>query len=280
VSKRSSPLSAKAVENKTPLPLTVCTGDQAAALFAHGEIQPDTVYLNIGTGAFLQCLVPNMDAPSSRPAAVARASGLLRSIAWQDSAAAIQLTVMEGTVNGAGSALDWAQERLSLDAHDVVRTLTAAQVRPLHPPVFINGVSGVGSPYWLPQLESHWLDDGVVHTELERLAAVVESIAFLICTNLDAMRAAGARHRRVLASGGLSACDYLCYCVAALSRMEIVRTNLQETTATGLAFLTAGKPHDWQPLANVTTFKSVADSSLRDRHHQWQGFMAQRKPCD
>jgi glycerol kinase len=264
-------------ENTARLALTVCTGDQAAALFAHGEIRQDTVYLNMGTGAFLQCLAPDADISSSGVAGRARADALLRSIAWQDPYAAVQLTVMEGTVNGAGSALDWVDEKLSLDAHAVTRALTIAQVQPLHPPTFINGVSGVGSPYWRPQVESRWLDDGVAHTELEKLVAVVESIAFLICANLDAMRAAGARPRRVLASGGLSACDYLCYCVASISPMEVARTSLQETTATGLAFLATGQPRDWQPLSDVTTFKSVAGAALRGRYHQWQRFMAQQK---
>jgi len=268
---------AQAQASTTRVPLAVCTGDQAAALFAHGEIRRDTVYLNIGTGAFLQCLAPNSDPASSASAATAGAGRLLRSIAWQDSVAAIQLTVMEGTVNGAGSALDWAEERLSLDAHGVTRTLTAAQVQPLHPPVFINGVSGVGSPYWLPQLESRWLDDGAAHTELERLVAIVESIAFLICANLDAMRLAGAHSRKVLASGGLSACDYLCECVSSLSRMEISRTNLQETTATGLAFLTAGEPHGWQPCGDTTIFEPGSAAELAERYHRWQRFMVQHK---
>ena len=36
------------------VPLNIVTGDQSAALFAYGEPQLDAVYINLGTGAFLQ----------------------------------------------------------------------------------------------------------------------------------------------------------------------------------------------------------------------------------
>lgn len=35
------------------IPLRLVNGDQATAMYAYGELQPDTAYLNIGTGAFL-----------------------------------------------------------------------------------------------------------------------------------------------------------------------------------------------------------------------------------
>src|SRR5688572_27322185 len=46
-----------AIENRE-IPLRVCTGDQAAAVFAFGAPRTDTAYINIGTGAFVQCPVP------------------------------------------------------------------------------------------------------------------------------------------------------------------------------------------------------------------------------
>ncbi len=36
------------------VPLTVCTGDQSAALFAQGTPRPGTAWINAGTGAFVQ----------------------------------------------------------------------------------------------------------------------------------------------------------------------------------------------------------------------------------
>ena len=249
----------------TRTPLTVCTGDQAAALFAHGKLRMGTAYLNIGTGAFLQCVLPE----TSREIAP-----LLQSIAWWGVADDSRLTVMEGTINGAGSAIDWVDDRLSLDAHAVTRTLTAAQVQVLHPPIFINGVSGVGSPYWLPRLESRWLDDGIDHGELEQLVAVIESIAFLICANLEAMRSKGADLQQVLASGGLSASDYLCHCIAALGQIEVIRTGQPEMTAAGLAFLTAGEPESWHPPPQITVFKPSLDGFLQKRRAAWAAVMA------
>ena len=116
------------------VPLEFVTGDQSAALFAFGNPAPNTLFVNLGTGAFLQRLAP----------AVATRSGLLRSIAVDDGARAVY--TQEGTVNGAGAALTWyAADRgiADIESHlaewlDSVRT----------PPFFVNGVSGLGSPWW------------------------------------------------------------------------------------------------------------------------------------
>ena len=35
-------------------PLTVMTGDQSAVLYAYGQPDTDTVYINMGTGVFIQ----------------------------------------------------------------------------------------------------------------------------------------------------------------------------------------------------------------------------------
>lgn len=78
------------------IPLTVMTGDQGAALFGEGRPRADRVYINIGTGAFVQRLI------GRRPV---EQGPLLLSTVLQDGHDTVE--VLEGTVNGAGAALDW-----------------------------------------------------------------------------------------------------------------------------------------------------------------------------
>jgi len=235
------------------VPLVVCTGDQSAMPFAHGRPDADTIYLNLGTGAFAQRLTTSSETPT----------GLLASVLWLEAGDARRIaTTIEGTVNGAASAIDWLNERVGIDTHRAALALTRASAAGTNPPLFLNGISGVGSPYWRPQFESRFIGEG---DATERLIAVVESIAFLTCVNIERMGPS----TRILASGGLAASDYLCDCIATLSGIPVDRTSLQESTATGLAYLIAGEPTDWQPEAKLGRFAPNEDPALRQRFDLW-----------
>ncbi len=247
------------------VPLVVCTGDQSAVPFAHGLPDGNTLYLNLGTGAFLQCLVTG---PHDE------ATPLLRSVlSWDEDGARYSL---EGTVNGAGSALDWLDNQTGLDDHRAAHSLTREMVAELSVPVFLNGVSGVGSPFWMPHLESRFLDKGSAD-DLAKVTAVVESIAFLIAANVTEMRALETRLTRIMAGGGLAQSDYLCAIVADLTGLVVERSSLREATATGLAFLVAGMPATWSPAAEFARFAPTRNPSLQKRHSRWQNAMQESK---
>ncbi len=107
-----------------PIALRALTGDQSAIPFAFGTPDPMTVYINLGTGAFIQRPL------AARPEA---AAPLLASVLIADAERA--LYSLEGTVNGAGAAIEsfaadtglpeaqqWQQlEALSEDAVATVR---------------------------------------------------------------------------------------------------------------------------------------------------------------
>ena len=243
------------------VPLVICTGDQSAVPFAHGQPDGHSLYLNIGTGAFLQC-------PVTREPG--RATTLLRSVlSWDSSGARYSL---EGTVNGAGSALSWLDAQTGLDNHRAALSLTRELAADLAIPVFLNGVSGVGSPYFIPQLQSRFLDDAPAD-DLAKVAAVVESIAFLVAANATEMRELEPGLDRIVAGGGLSQSDYLCGCIADLTGLVVERSSLREATATGLAFLVAGSPDSWSPVVEIERFVPEAHATLVRRHDRWQQAM-------
>lgn len=240
------------------IPLVVCTGDQAAMPFATGELDAGTLYLNMGTGAFLQ---------RCRQAGEPDEPRLLRSVMWSEGEQVVE--AQEGTVNGAGSAMDWLTAQAGIDAHRAARAFAWDRCQKVVPPLFVNGISGVGSPYWLPQLESQFVGDAA--DESGQVMAVLESIAFLICANLELLRGGGLR--RVLASGGLAASDYLCACVASLGSVTVERSTLREATATGLAFLVLGRPRSWRPVLETQSFTPRAGGALADRYARWRELM-------
>ena len=120
------------------IPLTCVTGDQAAVPWAAGPPATDTVYLNLGTGAFLQR--PLHKSPPS-------AGDLLLSPL---PTARVPALALEGTVNGAAAALTWAA--IELFPHDRPPSLQDWEPAAASAPYFINAVSGLGSPDWIPDL--------------------------------------------------------------------------------------------------------------------------------
>ena len=206
-----------------PIVLRAVTGDQSAIPFAFGAPDTACVYINLGTGAFLQ-----------RPLSVRPidAAPLLASVLLADRDSA--LYSLEGTVNGAGAAVS----RFAADEGVPERWLWQ-QLEHLPPggalPIYVNGIGGLGSPFWRAQQRSYFIGEG---STLERFAAVLESIGFLIAINFDRMVARGGALSRVIASGGLSRSDWLCRRLAALLGAPVQR-GAQEATVLGLAALAA-----------------------------------------
>lgn len=237
------------------VPLLACTGDQAAVPFANGALDDECIYVNLGTGAFAL-------APLS--AETAQAAPLLRSVLY--SSATQVMFALEGTVNGAGSALQWLGERSGLDVQRGVMALQRAQLPPTIP-LFINGIGGIGSPYWLPQVESHFVwDEPAAAEEIAQLAAVVESIAFLLTANIQLMRERQPRLTRLMLGGGLGACTYLCQCLADLNNLAVTRLGERELTARGLAYLVANQPVHWPANAQTTVFQPQSYAALLNRY--------------
>jgi len=232
------------------IPLQVVTGDQSAVPFCLGEPCRNTVYVNLGTGAFLQRPVASGSTPPS---------GILASVILDDGRASIE--VFEGTINGAGSALN----RYAVPGSEDRLFQTS------EPPLFLNGVSGLGSPWWKPQFRSRFTEDG---SPAACRDAVAESILFLIRANLETMFQNGEPPQRIVATGGLSGSDELVNRLAGLCSLPVHRLDDLEATAAGVGFLVAGRPSSWSS-SKVTLFDPVRDSALSDRYHRWLDAMKQ-----
>jgi glycerol kinase len=238
-------------------PLTVCTGDQSAALFAAGSPAPGTVVVNAGTGVFLQQAV----------SAAANPGKLLAGLAWHGVATTVH--TLEGSVNGGGAALTQVARQEGIAERDMLDRLPEALDENREPPLFLNGVGGLGSPFWRPRFGTRFVGRGDPGT---RLAAVVESIAFLVRINLEAMNAVGAPVRRIVLTGGLARLDGFARRLAILGGVPVERPVTTEATARGLAWLVAGRPSAWR-VATGQRDEPGEDAALERRYRRWRRAM-------
>jgi glycerol kinase len=239
------------------LPLRLISGDQSTAAFAHGELRAEAGYLNVGTGAFVFRAAE--DAPPG--------SRLLRSVVhWADA----PQYVVEGTVNGAGSALaTFAQTQGIADVGAALEAAWQDENDVGFDLVFLNGVGGLGSPDWRSDFHSRFVGDGRPE---QQLVAVAESIVFLVDRNLAGLRTLGTPCMHVLATGGISRSDRFCQALADLAGLPVRRPAHCEATARGAAFLLAGRSADWAALAQQA-FAPHPAPALHARHRHWQDVM-------
>jgi len=247
------------------IPLTIVTGDQSAAMYAYGDLQYETAYVNVGTGAFI-----------SRPSgnSIIHARRLLTSVIYSDSQKS--QFVLEGTVNGAGSAIDWLQQQQSVE--DLWEKLPLWLQQEINPPLFLNGVSGLAAPYWVPDFTTELLDG---HSPAASYVAVIESIVFLLYAKLQEMLKFATPPQQLQISGGLAGLDGLCQRLADLCRLPVYRPDECEATARGTAYLLANCPPHWPDNGPGNWFTPATTNTVLDRRFlHWEQAMLQRMRKD
>lgn len=241
------------------IPLTAVNGDQSAAVFAFGWPDEDSAYVNIGTSAFVQ------RALTRDPGYVPRQ---LTGIILDDGNTTVY--TVEGNVNGAGAALEWLRREPGMEELDaqLPQWLAAAG----DPPLFLNGIAGLGGPFWKPDFDSRFVGAG---EPWQMAVAVIESVAFLLQANLDEMSRHVPPAARMRVSGGVSQIDGLCSRLAALSGMPVHRREDAEATARGIAYLAAGRPQSWDHTVQEQVFAATGDAGIRARYRRWRALMAE-----
>jgi len=241
------------------IPITAVNGDQTSALYSLGNTKQNNAIINIGTGAFV--LLTTGKKAVHHPALL---TGLSNSTENHSE------YIIEGTVNGAGSALDWAADQW--DIPDIANNLSGWLLREESPLLFINTIRGLGSPFWQKGPPSHIVGTG---EPWQKAVAVAESILFLLQINLQAMLRAGCTVDRIQVSGGLSRLDGLCRRLADLTQRPVYRPAETEATARGIAWLASGCSEHWQKHIRGRTFKPKADDSLSKRYERFCSIIQQ-----
>ncbi len=243
----------------TRTPIRAVGGDQNAALLGamNGKIDTTTALINLGSGAFVLQPLPSLQ----------HSSRLLTSITCS-SAGTIRYC-REATVNGAGNALNWLAQQDLFTQQPWRSHVSAWLDQSLHDEtmetLFINTVGGLGSPWWSAKIPPHFIN-ATQAGKRELCVAVIESIIFLLQENLDMMSKAHPIQRCIL-SGGLAEIDALCQKIANLSQLPVQQLRDKESTARGIAWLSASSP-PWCD-TKQKTFYPAKEPGLRRRYRQF-----------
>jgi glycerol kinase len=229
------------------LRLGAITGDQQAATLGLGCRRPGDVAINYGTGAFVLELTGSRleNVPGLLTTLVASWRGVRSLEEGGDTPRAAAIYATEGTVNAAGTAIEWAQRRLGLRiaVEDLDAFLKAGRAgRRVH---FLPAVTGLGAPHWEASARPRYAGDLRGATPGDLLRAVVESIALRCAEILRAVfDATGDRmtERPIVVAGGLTRCRTLLQAQADLLQRPLLLRESLDATALGAALLARPAP--------------------------------------
>ncbi len=212
-----------------PLPVTALVGDQQAALFGQGCLQPGSAKNTYGTGAFLVA-----QAGERVPAA----PGLVATVAWQLGGQRPRYA-LEASAFVAGAALDWLRDGLGLVRSAAEVSELAATVSDAAGVYFVPALTGLGAPHWDPGARGLiiGLSRGSGRAHIAR--ATLEALACQTRDAVVAMAKAGLGLTELAVDGGVAASDLFLQLQADVLGVPVVRSEVLEATSLGAARLAA-----------------------------------------
>lgn len=218
------------------VPIRGVAGDQQAATFGQGCVNPGMVKNTYGTGSFLLANV-GANAPTSR-------HRLLVTPAWK--CAGETAYALEGSVFVAGSAVKWLRDQLGIIATSAEIEDLAGSVPDTAGVYFVPAFVGLGAPTWDPNARGAIVGLTLGANKAHLARAALEAVAFQTRDVVEAMRV-DCRHpiTELRADGGMANNALFMQIQADVLGIPVLRPRHTETTALGAAMFAShgiGKP--------------------------------------
>lgn len=220
------------------IPVCGVAGDQQAALFGQTCLEPGSAKNTYGTGCFLL-----MHTGNQRPRS---AHGLLTTLACDERGGPAY--ALEGSVFIGGAAIQWLRDGLGILATARESEALARSVPDAGGVVFVPALTGLGAPYWNPDVRGavFGLTRGTTRAHLVR--AALEAIAHQSADVVEAMAGDAGTPLDVLrVDGGAAANDFLMQMQADLLGTPVERPSVIETTVMGAILLAGIGSGVWSP---------------------------------
>lgn len=262
------------------VPIAGIAGDQQAATFGQTCFSPGLAKNTYGTGCFM-LMNTGVNAVASR-------NRLLTTVAWQGPAGDRAQTAyaLEGSVFMAGATIQWLRDGLGIIGSAAEVEGLAGQVADTGDVALVPAFAGLGAPYWDGHARAALLGMTRGTTRAHIARAALESIALQTADVLAAMnRDSGIALRELRVDGGASRNNLLMQMQADVLGVPVVRPQVTETTALGVAYLAGLAVGFWSGADELASHWVVdrrydpagSESGRRDRHARWQEAVARSR---
>ena len=210
------------------LPICSMIGDQQAALVGQACFDAGMIKSTYGTGCFMLMNV------GAEP--VASTQRLVTTIGYRLNGKATY--ALEGSIFIAGAAIQWLRDGLAMFDHASKSEAMAESLESNDGVYFVPALTGLGAPYWRPDVRGAIIGLGRDSTSAHIARAALEAQAYQTRDLVTAMKADMNTSPAVIrADGGLVANQFVCQFLADILQVEIEVPAVTEATAWGAASL-------------------------------------------
>ena len=211
-----------------PIPIAALVGDQQAALFGQTCFDAGNVKNTYGTGCFLLM--------NTKEKIIHSQHGLLTCVGWRIRGQTAY--VLEGSVFVAGAAIQWLRDGLAIISSSSESESRAKQVNDCDGVYVVPSFTGLGAPYWKPQVKGGILGLTRGTKQEHIIRATIESLAYQTSDVVFAMQEdSGLAIKKMQVDGGASRNDFLLQFQSDILNTQLFRSTISETTALGAAYL-------------------------------------------
>ncbi|MBI4395325.1 MAG: glycerol kinase GlpK [Candidatus Omnitrophica bacterium] len=224
------------------IPIHAVMGDQQAALFGQGCYHAGDSKNTYGTGCFL---LLNLGSRLTHSRA-----GLLTTLACDKRGNPVY--ALEGSIFIGGAAIQWLRDGLGIISNASETEAIARRTASTDDVVVIPALTGLGAPYWRPDVRGaiFGLTRGTTRNMIVK--ATLDSIVLQVTEIFELMQQeSGVQIRALKVDGGASRNRYLMQLQADLLHVPVLRTHLSESTAWGAAKLAGFASGFWSDLKHL-----------------------------
>src|SRR6056297_964696 len=209
------------------VPVAGALGDQQAALFGQTCFDEGDAKNTYGTGSFYLM--------NTGTDAVASDNGLLTTIGFQMSGEPVQYA-LEGSIFITGAAIEWLED-VDLINNAAQTAELARSVDSTDGVYMVPAFTGLGAPHWDGRARGTIVGMTRGTTKEHIVRATLESIAYQTRDLAEAMEAdSGVEMTSLRVDGGAVKNNFLCQLQSDIIQTDIVRPEVDETTALGSAY--------------------------------------------
>lgn len=231
-----------------PVPIAGLLGDSHAALFGQNCFEPGMAKATYGTGSSIMMNIGNKPLPSPK--------GLVTSIGYGRSGKIDY--VFEGNIHCTGDTINWLINDAELIANAAESETLALSVPDSNHVYFVPSFVGLGAPYWDNQARACISGMARNTKKAHIVRAALESIAYQVKDLIDLMvENANIPFLEMRVDGGPTRNNFLMHFQSDMLKKEVVRSNIEEISALGAAFMAGLAVGLWKDLDEINALRKV-----------------------
>jgi glycerol kinase len=231
-----------------PVKVAGLIGDSHAALFGQNCFEPGMAKATYGTGSSIMMNIGNKPLPSP--------AGLVTSIGF-GRAGTIDY-VFEGNIHCTGDTINWLINDAELISNAAESETLAMSVADNNHVYFVPSFVGLGAPYWDNQARACISGMARNTKKAHIVRAALESIAYQVKDLIDLMvENANIPFLEMRVDGGPTRNNFLMHFQSDILKKEVVRTNIEEISALGAAFIAGLAVGLWKDLNEINDLRKV-----------------------